>query len=42
MGVNLAQQLAGLSNEPLLQVLMGVHKAYNSLDGELFLELLRG
>ena len=38
---NLAQHLAGLAHEPLLQVFVDVHKAYDSLDIDRCLELLR-
>ena len=38
----LVQQLSGLAHKPLLQVLLDVQKAYDSLDQERCLELLRG
>ena len=38
----LAQQLSRIANEPLFQVLLDVQKAYDSLDRERCLKLLRG
>ena len=38
----LAQKLAGITHEPLFQVLLDVRKAYDSLDRYQRLELLRG
>ena len=38
----LDQQLAGLAHDPLFQVFLDVRKAYDSLDQERCLELLRG
>ena len=42
MDANLSQQLAGLAHEPLFQVLLDNHKAYELLDRERCLEHLRG
>ena len=39
---NLAQQLAGLANEQLFQVLLDMRKAYDSLDRGRCIEILRG
>ena len=38
----LAQQLAGMCHDPLLQVLLDVSKAYNYLDRQRCMEILRG
>ena len=38
----LVQQLSGIAHKPLLQVFLDVQKAYDSLDQERCLELLRG
>ena len=39
---NLAHQLDKIAHEPLFQVFLDFHKAYESLDRERLLELLRG
>ena len=39
---NMAHQLAGLTHDPILQVLLDVLKAYDSLDRGRCLETLRG
>ena len=39
---NMAQNLVGLAHEPLFQVFIDVWKAYDLLDRERCLELLRG
>ena len=38
----LEQQLAGIFHKPLLQVLLDVRKAYNSLDRGRYMEILKG
>ena len=42
LGAKLGQQLVGLAHEPLFQVLLDVHKAYNSLDRGRCMEILQG
>ena len=42
MEANIVQHLYGLIHEPLFQVFLDVRKAYNLLDRERFLEVLRG
>ena len=42
LDAKLSQEPAGIAHEPLLQVFIDVHKAYNSLDRGIFLEVLRG
>ena len=39
---NMAQQLAGIYHEPLLQVFIDVHKAYEYLDIGICMEIRRG
>ena len=41
METKLEQQLAGIANEPLFQVFLGVRKAYDLLDREQCLKRLR-
>ena len=39
---NLAQQLAGLAQNPLFQFFLDLYKAYDSMDRERCMEILRG
>ena len=42
MEANMAQQLAGRAHEPLFRVFIDVRKAYDSVDRERCMEILRG